>query len=168
MQLLSLCFIKLFSDWLLSIRDNGSHNIRKKSNIANRSKSHCERSHEICECKHANFKQRITCDFRIANEVEMVAIQSLINTKGAGNSSWLENCMGNLCEKLRRWCKNSSWSKKYPNIDYVDEFLSVLCNPFEVKPALYFCLVTVYLILAKIVLKKCIFGHAVGKRDVTG
>ena len=69
MSPLSLCFVKLFSDWLLSIGDNdGSHaNIRKKSNIANRSKSHCE----ICERSHANFKQRIACDLRIANEVEM-------------------------------------------------------------------------------------------------
>ena len=72
MSPLSLCFVKLFSDWLLSIGDNGSHaNVRKKSNIANRPKSHCERSHAICERSHANFKQRIACDFRIANEVEM-------------------------------------------------------------------------------------------------
>ena len=72
MSPLSLCFVKLFSDWLLSIGDNGSHaNVRKKSNIANRSKSHCERSHAICERSHANFKQRIACDLRIANEVEM-------------------------------------------------------------------------------------------------
>ena len=69
---LSLCFLKLFSDWLLSIRDNGLHaNVRKKSNIANRSKSHCERSHAICEGSLANFKQRIACDLRIAIEVEM-------------------------------------------------------------------------------------------------
>ena len=62
----------LFSNWLASIRDNDSHaNVRKKSNIANRSKSHCKRSHAICECSHANFKQRIACDLRIANEVEM-------------------------------------------------------------------------------------------------
>ena len=62
----------LFSNWLASIRDNDSHaNVRNKSNIANRSKSHCERSHAICERSHANFKQRIACDLRIANEVEM-------------------------------------------------------------------------------------------------
>ena len=72
MSPLSLCFVKLFSDWLLSIRDNGSHvNIHKKSDIASRSKSHCERSHAICERSHANFKQRIACDLRVANEVEM-------------------------------------------------------------------------------------------------
>ena len=69
---LSLCFVMLFSNWLASIRDNDSHaNVRKKSNIANRSKSHCERSHAICERSHANFKQRIACDLRIAIEVEM-------------------------------------------------------------------------------------------------
>ena len=46
-------------------------NVRKKSNVANRSKLHCERSHAICERLHANLKQRIACDLRIANEVEM-------------------------------------------------------------------------------------------------
>ena len=62
----------LFSNWLASIRDNDSHaNVRKKSNIAIRSKSHCKRSHAICERSHANFKQRIACDLRIAIEVEM-------------------------------------------------------------------------------------------------
>ena len=62
----------LFSNWLASIRDNDSHaNVRRESNIANRSKSHCERSHAICERSHANFKQRIACDLRIAIEVEM-------------------------------------------------------------------------------------------------
>ena len=62
----------LFSNWLASIRDNDSHaSVRKKSNIAIRSKSYCERSHAICERSHANLKQRIACDLRIANEVEM-------------------------------------------------------------------------------------------------
>ena len=62
----------LGSDWLLVIQDLRSHaNVRKKSNIANRSKSHCERSHAICERSHANFKQKIACELRIANEVEM-------------------------------------------------------------------------------------------------
>ena len=52
--------MQLFSDWPPSIGGSGSHaNIRKKSNIANRSKSH------------VNFKQRIACDSLIANEVEM-------------------------------------------------------------------------------------------------
>ena len=68
----SLRFVKLLSDWLLSIRNNGSHaNVRKKSNIVNRSKSHCERSLAICERSLANFKQRIACDLGIANEWEM-------------------------------------------------------------------------------------------------
>ena len=83
MSPLSLCFVKLFSDWLLSIGDNGSHaNVRKKSNIANRSKSHCERSHAICERSHANFKQRIACDLRIANEVEMGLKDSQLESAG--------------------------------------------------------------------------------------
>ena len=43
----------------------------RKSKLANWSNSQCERSRAICERSHANLKQKITCDFRIANEVEM-------------------------------------------------------------------------------------------------
>ena len=69
---LSICLEMMVSDWLSFIRDFRSHAIvRKISNIANSPKSHCERSHGICERSHANFKQRIACDLRIANEVEM-------------------------------------------------------------------------------------------------
>ena len=69
-------FVKLFSNWLPSIRDNNSHaNVRKKSNIANGLTLHCQRLDE-------NFKQRIVCDLRITNDEEMgIMLQKTVKYK---------------------------------------------------------------------------------------
>ena len=76
----SIRFVKLFS--------NSHANVRKKSNIANRLKSHCERSHAISERSHANLKQMIACDSRIANEMETGLLFWKSSTKNRAGSFW--------------------------------------------------------------------------------
>ena len=60
------------SDWFSFIQDFRSHTIvRKISNIANSSKSHCEPLYAIHARSDPNFKQKFACDLRIANEMKM-------------------------------------------------------------------------------------------------